>query len=691
MRIRQPLAFLGFSFMAGLFICAWLTMGQIKIFLALGTVILGLGIWLFYKKKLLFLLLLGFMLSLSAGITLYRQHVILEKWEIAAGQEVTLTGQVGQGDADTGWIIQEASLTWEGQQLTADLLLSGDQDLLLYEGEQISIEANISEKLPTSSQLAKGAQLKARGDSATLHILSGRSLGGRFREKILRFLQSHLRRAISDTSAADLMAAMLTGDDSAIPQRLYGLFQRSGIAHILCVSGLHLSLMAGLATSLLSFLGRRPALIGSLAVMSIFVWLTGAGASASRAFIMAALAILAELLYRDSTPVNALGGVVLLLTLIQPALICQRGFLLSVSSVLAITAIAPAWLDTLDRLYYLEERPFLRYIAGLLLPSVAISLTTLPIMALFFGYAPLASPLTNLFILPLMPVLLCCGLLAGIFSLGPAGWLCEKILAWIQIVAEWGVKGPILPLRSQIFLLGMVCSALLVAVVFLLNGKSTSRTAAGLLSVFILGWASFLDHTAQKGTISILQVSQSNGSSIVLQSGNQAVLVGCGGSSYEGRMLTDLLLSLGVSELSAVVVPADKLYYTGGAYSVLTALGAEKVIAPESSRISQALDFSQVDAVYPLVSSSWNLFSAGELRVHTGGSQAVIFVDLCGRRISLDYERNPVAYPADLRIFCDKIQEAADTTRGNYVIMESTNAQAGSVIKWTFSPDEDAL
>jgi len=328
-------------------------------------------------------------------------------------------------------------------------------------------------------------------------------------------------------------------------------------------------------------------------------------------------------------------------------------------------------MDTLDRFFRLEKHPIFRYIAGLLCPSAAISLVTLPVMALFFGYAPLAAPLTNMLILPFMPILLSCGLLAGIFAFKPAGWICQQLLAWIQTVAKWGLKGPVLPLRSQLFLLGMACCGLLVLTVFLFRGKLVSRTAAGLLSVLILGWSSFLGHVSQRGMVSVLQVPGSEGSSIVLQSGSQAVLIGCGSTGYEGRVLVDRLLSMGITELSAVIIPADKLCYTGGAYSVLTALGAEKVIAPESSRVSQALDFAEISAVFPLTSSRWSLFGEGELSIHTGGKQAVLFADFYGKRICFDYEQDPIPYPADFYFFCDKKQEASNTTRENYAIISA--------------------
>ena len=674
MHIRQPFAVLGFSFASVLFLCAWLTIGQIPVVLAAGGCLALIGCLSIWKKKGALLLAVGLMTILAVLISLFRLN---ELWNIrqAAPEKALLTGAVSSGDQDSGFLIAGAELTWEDQALSANVLLYGDNDLLLYPGETVSLQISVQDGLPTASQLGRNAQLTARADSASLQILKPRSRFSALRQSVLDHLKRNLRRAIPDAEKAAMMIAVLTGDDSAIPQRIYSLYQRSGAAHILCVSGLHLSILAGLLLALLSLLGRRPALILSMVLTGLFVWLTGMGASALRAWMMTCLALSAELFFRDAAPVNSLGFAVLMLTLHSPFLVCRMGVLLSVASVLAVTAVAPAWQDTLTRFLPLEDHSLICKLAGLLLPSLAVTLVTLPVTLLFLGYVPLLAPLTNMILIPLMPALLICGLLAGITAWAPFGILCRKILSLFDLLARWSADGPILPLEGEFILLCIICCAVLALLVILLRGKALARTAAGLLSLLLLCWGGFADQLSRQDLLVITQYVWSDSSSILLQYGDQAVVIGCGGSSFEGRQLTNRLLASGVRELSAVIIPEDRLGYTGGAYDLLTALGAQKVLSPDSSRIAQALSFSQVEEIFPLDNACWSLFGQGELSVRTGKNGSALLLDWAGTHIVLNRAEDPVPWVADFRFLYDKKQEKAHTTRENYAIMVSSGSR----------------
>lgn len=674
MHIRQPFAVLGFSFASVLFLCAWLTIGQIPVVLAVGGCLALIGCLFIWKKKGALLLAVGLMTILAALISLFRLN---ELWDIrqAAPEKALLNGTVSSGDQDSGFLISDAALSWENKTLSANVLLYGDSDLLLYPGETVSLQISIQDGLPTASQLGRSAQLTARADSASLRILKPCSRFSALRQSVLNYLKRNLHQAIPDAEKSVMMIAVLTGDDSAIPQRVYSLYQRSGAAHILCVSGLHLSILAGLMLTLFSLLGRRPALILSMVLTGLFVWLTGMGASALRAWMMTCLALSAELFFRDAAPVNSLGFAVLILTLRSPFLVCRMGFLLSVASVLAVTAVAPAWQDTLTRFLPLEDHSLICKLAGLLLPSLTVTLVTLPVTLLFLGYVPLLAPLTNMILIPLMPALLVCGLLAGITAWTPFGVICRKIFSLFDLLAHWSADGPTLPLESELIIFCIVCCAVLALLVVLFRGKALARTAAGLLSLLLLCWGGFADQLSRQDLLIITQLAWSDSSSILLQRGNQAVVIGCGGSSFEGRQLTNRLLASGVRELSAVIIPEDRLGCTGGAYDLLVALGAQKVLSPDSNRIAQALSFSRVGEVFPLDNASWNLFGQGELSIRTGKNGPALLLDWAGTRIVLDSAEDPVPWPADFRFLYDKKQEKAHTTRENYAIMVSSGSR----------------
>jgi len=684
MRVLQPFAVLGFSFAGTLFICAWLTESQMHLFFPLCAATASIGLLFFIRRKGALLLLTGIMAMLAVGVSLSWMDALWTAYGSVSGKDVVITGVSRSGNAEDGILVRDASIEYEGGQITADLLLYGDNDLYILPGERFSV-ASSSVSIAYSSQQAKGALLSVYADSATLRITDEQSLPYRLREETLTRLTANIRRAIPDSETAAMTAALLTGNDEDIPDRIYGLYQRSGIAHILCVSGLHLSILSGILLTLLTFVGRRPALLLSMLLTGGFVWLTGMGPSAVRAWIMVCLVAAAELFYRDATPVNSLGLAVLILTLCEPALVRRMGFLLSVTSVLAVTVLAPSWCRTTVQLLYWEEKPFRTRILNLFLSSAAVSLLTLPVMMLFMGYTCLTAPLTNMIILPLMPILLICGLTAGLTGWDVAGKICQAILSLFDLTASVSSEVPVLPLGSNFTLIAAVGCVLLFSISALLKGRSFARTAAALLSVVLLCFSYIIEDIARNDRLLITQYAFSRGSSIVVQYNGHAAVIGAGSSGREGRTLVNALLAGGVQEIDTLIIPADRLGYTGGSYALMTAMHAGTIISPPSSRIAAAMDFGSFDAEYPLEDSLWELFG-GRLQIHTG-SGTVLSLHWDGREILFNTSDDPVPWDHDIRLNYDRKEEETVPDRENYAIMVSSGISGRPVAALVLRPE----
>ena len=681
MHIRQPLAVLGFSFAAGLLGCAYFTTPQMQYaaILSIGLVLLGILLLLYRKGALL--LVSSLMILLACVISLNQRTQLLESTEKLGGQAVSIAGTVSEGDADSGWLLSKAKVSTKAQTVTANILLQGDGDLTLSPGETITIEANLYDTPPHASQIGRGAQLTGWANSSTLRQLSPPPFWSQWRDTLLSYIQRNLRRTMGLGDNADLMHAILTGNDTAIPSRLYGDFQRAGIGHLLCVSGLHLSMMASIALFLLRPAGRRPALILSLVFMLLLVWLTGAGTSSLRALFMTTAAMSGELLHRETPPLNTLGGAVLLLTLWSPEVICQTGFLLSVSCILGLTVLLPAWIEVLDSKSALEEHRFLRAIVQATLPSLAITLATLPVMALVKGYTSLVSPIINIVMLPLVPFLLSCGLIAAFLGFAPAGFLCNQILDWITYLAEWGADQPVLPLGSSWAISCLITGIGVTFLLLALRGHPQIQTGISLLLLFCVSITGTMHFSQQQKALTISQLYGKEGSTLVLQLSNHAVVIGCGGSDYEGRQLADYLLASGVTRLEAIIIPWERLACTGGCYSLLTSFPAEMVISPEDSRVANAILFGGQPEWIPLTFSEWSMFDLGTLTIRMGKESSTLLLDLETIRICFQTLEDPIPYPADLHFFYNKKRPDSETTGQNYAIMKAA-LKDGTINSW---------
>ena len=210
---------------------------------------------------------------------------------------------------------------------------------------------------------------------------------------------------------AGIYRALLTGDKSAMDEDIRSLYQENGIAHILAVSGLHLSILGLGVYELLRHFGRSKAASGSVAALLIISYgiLTGCSGSALRAVLMLLLRFLAAAVGRSYDMLTAMAAAALFLLWKEPFMLFSAGFQLSFLAVLAIGLchVLPA-----------PKHPLLE---GLWL-SFYLQLLTLPVILFHYFRFPLYGIFLNLIVLPLMG----CVIYSGVFAVGLFG-LSEKL------------------------------------------------------------------------------------------------------------------------------------------------------------------------------------------------------------------------------------------------------------------------
>ncbi|MFW5942611.1 MAG: DNA internalization-related competence protein ComEC/Rec2 [Chloroflexota bacterium] len=246
--------------------------------------------------------------------------------------------------------------------------------------------------------------------------------------------QKTIHRLLPDPQAS-LLSGILLGDDSGIPPALQEAFQRTGMSHIIAISGFNIALLAGaLLRGSRPLLGHRRSAWLALAGVAAYSLLVGADASVVRAAIMGALYIVASrFLGRPTFAPAALAVAALGMSLVNPLVLWDAGFQLSFAATLGLMLYAePLSRWTRARL----ERWMQHEIVGRLMPllsetvlvTLAAQITTLPLLAYHFGEVSLASLPANVLILPAQPGVMLWGALAtigGLLAL-PLG----QILAW---------------------------------------------------------------------------------------------------------------------------------------------------------------------------------------------------------------------------------------------------------------------
>lgn len=270
------------------------------------------------------------------------------------------------------------------------------------------------------------------------------------REEMTAYFLTHLLPPLGA-----IAAALITGDKAAIPEKIREDFVNSGLAHILTISGLHLTIIAGVVFMFirrgialipplcLAYNSKKIAAIGTIFMTFLYLVLSGFGIPAQRAFIMISLVMGAILLDRTALSMRTVAFAACIILVINPEALLGPSFQLSFAAVVALIAGYEAWKNPIAQWIVNggKGRKFLVYIGGLIFTSLLATMATLPFTIYFFNRFSLHSieanliavPLTSLIIMP--SALLTCLLTPLGLGSGPL-WIFEKSLNLLTHIAE---------------------------------------------------------------------------------------------------------------------------------------------------------------------------------------------------------------------------------------------------------------
>jgi len=190
-----------------------------------------------------------------------------------------------------------------------------------------------------------GVSVLASVKAEKIEVLPGQS-GSRFgfwRSRIRHSIVDHMRnRGLWNRDDAALFAAMIAGDDSLLLRNVREEFQKTGVYHLLVVSGMNVAVLA-LAIFWLARRLRCPEWVASfltIALSIFYAYIAGMGVPIQRAVLMLSLFLIARLLYRERGSLNATGFAALVVLVLSPSALFDAGFQLTFLALLAITGIS---------------------------------------------------------------------------------------------------------------------------------------------------------------------------------------------------------------------------------------------------------------------------------------------------------------------------------------------------------------
>jgi len=242
---------------------------------------------------------------------------------------------------------------------------------------------------------------------------------------------------------AELARGFVLGEDDRIDVATVEDFRRSGLSHLLAVSGQNVALLALLAMPMLAAFGvpLRTRLVWVLGAIVVYVPLAGAGPSILRAGVMGGLGVLATLAGRRGSRLYALALAAVVTLAVDPGIGADVGWQLSFAAVLGILALAsPLRAAIVARTGARGWRGALAEGAAV---TVAATLATAPLIAFHFESISTTTLFANLLVLPAVAPAMWLGMLAAVtaqvpgFPVEALNTIGALLLAYIAQVAAW--------------------------------------------------------------------------------------------------------------------------------------------------------------------------------------------------------------------------------------------------------------
>lgn len=597
----RVLATIGFSFSAGVFLAALLPWNGWQLYAAGGILLLALA-WLFaarkqkyFRRGLLILLPLAVSLAYFAGY----DHLVRQPIEDRCGAASDFAATV------CDW----PQATERGARVTVELegyhraraVLYGEAELLAARpGDTVTGTAQWQSAAHFDSDdvthfNARGvyALLYGRedvrlsaGDGDALRWLPQRA-GKAFREKVAAIWD--------DPRVSGFLTAELTGDKSAMDDGDYLAMQETGLAHLFAVSGLHCAFLVTLLALLIS---RRQRLLCAVTIPLLLFYMVMVGMSPSvvRACIMQIFLLIAPLFRRGSDPLTSLAAALLVILLCNPFAAASVSLQLSFSATLGMVLLSPRLYKLLAGWYKGKCRPLraaLCFVAANLSATLSAVVFTAPLTAWYFRIFVLVAPLSSLLAVPaagwsfmaaFVTVLLGFVWLPLASLLGWISWGLVRYILWIANgMMSWRYHAVYFTNPYLIYWLLFLYAAF-IGCAATPDGKRKYLLASALsvLTLTAAIWVNRQDY--QYGVLTALTLDVGQGESVILTSGGETALVDCGSSnSYKdpGGLAADTLHSMGVRELSAVVVTHYHADHTNGLYEVLRRIPVQTIYLPD--------------------------------------------------------------------------------------------------------------
>ncbi|MBA4319962.1 MAG: hypothetical protein C0412_16300 [Flavobacterium sp.] len=320
------------------------------------------------------------------------------------------------------------------------------------------------------SYLAKG-DIYYKIDFAKTELISS-GHGNTIKNFLFEIKNSFVNNIEETISAPEssLLSGILLGAKSSIDENTTEIFRKSGLSHIVALSGYNITIVADAIMKTLSSLPHTAGFTGGILGIILFVIMAGASSTAVRAGVMALIVILAQVTRRNYQAGRALIVAGLLMVIINPKiLVFDVSFQLSFLATIAIIYVAPI---LKNKFTIIPEKFGLRDIVA---STVSAQILVLPLILYKMGLLSLVALPANILVLVFMPAIMLFGFITGVLGFIwlplslPFAWISWTILAYIITVSEFFANLPFSSVNISWFSAGIMTFCYIIIAIWIIQ------------------------------------------------------------------------------------------------------------------------------------------------------------------------------------------------------------------------------
>lgn len=518
------------------------------------------------------------------------------------GRNITITGVIAEmphlHERGQRFAFDVESVQTEGAHVPRHIQLAtynaeGSQPLVMSAGERWRLTVRLKRPHGTGNpynfdfeawalerNIRATGYVYARGDNRKLSEQS--SSPAYVVQQLRESVRARFQKTLGDAPYAGILTALAIGDQSGISQADWQVFTRTGVNHLMSISGLHITMLAGLIFGLVYWLWRRStaltlwfparkvAAMAGLFAALFYTLVSGYEVPAQRTLYMLATMSAMLMFSRNVSPSQLLAAALLVVLIADPWAVLSPGFWLSFGAVALIFYVTA---NRLHKQHWLREYGKVQW---------AMMIGLIPPLLAMFQQLSLVSPIANAFAIPLVSFVVVPLTLLG--TLPPFEWmlyvaheamvLCMYLLKLLDGLpyAVWTQHTP--PVWTIIFGAG--------GALWMLAPRGFPMRWLGIL--LLLPMFLIVPERPTNGSARIIVFDVGQGLSVAVQTAKHALLYDTGpnfsGEADSGnRILLPSLRGMGIARLDTLVLSHGDMDHIGGTESVLRGIPVTNVIS----------------------------------------------------------------------------------------------------------------